>query len=67
MRKSLGGHKAPRYVFWIGDDGVGSEFPKTGSGKIMKHVLRESGERLVKAGRGGPGEGQEVGRVRARL
>ncbi len=54
-------------MFWIGDDGVGSEFPKTGSGKIMKHVLRDIGERLVKHGKGGPGGGEEVGRVKARL
>ncbi|EXJ71023.1 uncharacterized protein A1O5_06016 [Cladophialophora psammophila CBS 110553] len=70
VRKSLGSHKAPRYVFWIGDEGVGNEFPKTGSGKIMKHVLRDVGERLVKMGKGvaeekAPGEKAAV--VRAKL
>ncbi|KIX97674.1 uncharacterized protein Z520_06452 [Fonsecaea multimorphosa CBS 102226] len=64
VRKSLGSHKAPRYVFWIGDDGVGNEFPKTGSGKIMKHILRDVGERLVQMGRGTEEKG---GAVRARL
>jgi hypothetical protein len=50
-------------VFWIGDEGVGNEFPKTGSGKIMKHVLMDVGERLVRQGRGG----EEEARVKARL
>ncbi|OCT45932.1 putative acyl-CoA synthetase YngI [Cladophialophora carrionii] len=63
VRQSLGSHKAPKYVFWIGDEGVGNDFPKTGSGKIMKHVLRDVGERLVKQGRGG----QDEARVKARL
>ena len=68
VRKSLGSHKAPRYVFWIGDEGAGSEFPKTGSGKIMKHILRDVGEKLVKEGRGGPHGGEEgSGMVKARL
>ncbi|KAL4863379.1 hypothetical protein BDV12DRAFT_189728 [Aspergillus spectabilis] len=44
----LGRHKAPHYIFWIGDAGVGSDFPKTGSGKHQKHILREIGDRLVK-------------------
>ncbi|KAL3479634.1 acetyl-CoA synthetase-like protein [Aspergillus californicus] len=44
----LGRHKAPQYVFWIGDAGVGSDFPKTGSGKHQKHIMREIGNRLVK-------------------
>ena len=69
VRKSLGSHKAPRYVFWIGDEGVPAELPKTGSGKIMKHVLREIGERLVKEGKGEPEPGREQSddRVKARL
>ena len=54
-------------MFWIGDEGVGSEFQKTGSGKIMKHVLREVGERLVKEGSGGPSEREDVERVKPRL
>ncbi|KAJ9606279.1 hypothetical protein H2200_009240 [Cladophialophora chaetospira] len=68
VRRSLGSHKAPRYVFWIGDEGVDDDFPKTGSGKIMKHVLRDVGERLVKEGKGGPRDVEDVGRrVKARL
>ncbi|KIW83094.1 hypothetical protein Z517_02337 [Fonsecaea pedrosoi CBS 271.37] len=64
VRKSLGSHKAPKYVFWIGDEGVGDEFPKTGSGKIMKHILRDIGERLVQMGKGGD---EKLDSVRAKL
>lgn len=63
-RKHLGSHKAPKYVFWIGDEGVGDEFPKTGSGKMMKHILKDVAERLVKEGKGGE---EEPGRLKARL
>ena len=52
-------------MFWIGDEGAPDEWPKTGSGKIMKHVLRENGERLVREGKGGPEERKE--KVKARL
>ncbi|KAL4756760.1 uncharacterized protein BDW70DRAFT_153926 [Aspergillus foveolatus] len=44
---SLGRHKAPQHVFWIGDVAVGDDFPKTGSGKHQKHLLRDIGNRLV--------------------
>ncbi|KAL3432906.1 hypothetical protein BDV09DRAFT_197321 [Aspergillus tetrazonus] len=43
----LGRHKAPQHVFWIGDVAVGDDFPKTGSGKHQKHLLRDIGNRLV--------------------
>lgn len=43
----LGRHKAPVYCFWIGDAGIGTDFPKTGSGKIKKHVLCDIGNSLV--------------------
>ena len=48
VREALGRHKAPKYVFWIGDSGVGNDFPKTGSGKHQKHILRDTGNVLVK-------------------
>lgn len=47
VRESLGRHKAPQWVFWIGDPAVGDNFPKTASGKHQKHILRELGNRLV--------------------
>jgi mevalonyl-CoA ligase len=45
--KSLGKSRMPQYIFWMGDDDVGSELPKNGSGKIQKHLVREMGNRLV--------------------
>jgi mevalonyl-CoA ligase len=50
VREKLGRHKAPKHVFWIGDLGVGNDFPKTGSGKHQKHILRDIGNMLVKTG-----------------
>ncbi|KAF9250418.1 hypothetical protein DTO027I6_4047 [Penicillium roqueforti] len=43
----LGRHKAPKHVFWLGEKGVGDDFPKTGSGKHQKHMMRDIGNRLV--------------------
>jgi len=45
----LGRHKAPAHSFWIGDAGIGNDFPKTGSGKIKKHVLCEIGNNAVRS------------------
>ncbi|KAL2004686.1 hypothetical protein VTN00DRAFT_3214 [Thermoascus crustaceus] len=50
VTEKLGRHKAPQYVFWIGDPGVGDDYAKTGSGKYQKHVMRERGNALVKSG-----------------
>ena len=47
VRERLGGHKVPKYVFWIGEPGVGSDYPKTGSGKHQKHILRALGDKLA--------------------
>ena len=47
VRQTLGRHKAPRHVFWIGDADTGADFPKTGSGKHQKHILRALGKRLL--------------------
>jgi acyl-CoA synthetase (AMP-forming)/AMP-acid ligase II len=48
VKEALGGHKAPKHVWWIGDPGIGDDFPKTGSGKHQKHILRAIGQRLIK-------------------
>jgi acyl-coenzyme A synthetase/AMP-(fatty) acid ligase len=40
--------KEPKYVFWVGDADVGSDIPKTGSGKYQKHLVRALGNSLVK-------------------
>jgi len=46
VMEKLSGHLVPKYVFFV------EEYPKTASGKIMKYVLREEGEKLVKEGKG---------------
>jgi acyl-CoA synthetase (AMP-forming)/AMP-acid ligase II len=48
VKAKLGRHKAPKWTFWIGDPGVVDDFPKTGSGKHQKHILRFIGDKLVK-------------------
>lgn len=45
--QQMGRHKTPQHIFWIGDTGVGDDFPKTGSGKHQKHILRDIGNKLV--------------------
>ncbi|OGE51422.1 hypothetical protein PENARI_c013G02871 [Penicillium arizonense] len=47
VSEKLGRHKAPQYTFWIGKQGVREDFPKTGSGKHQKHIMRDIGNRLV--------------------
>lgn len=49
VRESLGRHKAPQWVFWIGDPDVGDDYPKTGSGKHQKHILRALGNKLTES------------------
>ncbi|KAE9575428.1 putative acyl-CoA synthetase [Colletotrichum fructicola] len=51
VTQRLGRHKAPEYIFWLGSPDVGSELPKTGSGKYQKHLVRELGNALVKRSR----------------
>ncbi|KAK6397205.1 hypothetical protein LTR65_007705 [Meristemomyces frigidus] len=47
VQVTLGRHKAPKHVFWVGDADVLEHFPKTGSGKHQKHILRDIGARLL--------------------
>lgn len=51
--QTLGRHKCPKHVFWIGVDGVIAQVPLTGSGKIQKFLLREVAEQWVYGGAGG--------------
>lgn len=44
--KTLGSHKAPSYVFWSGQEGF-VDFPKTGSWKHQKYILRDIGNCIV--------------------
>lgn len=44
----LGRTRAPVYVFWMGEGRVGNDLPKTGSGKIQKHLVRDMGMKLLR-------------------
>ncbi|KAH7127887.1 hypothetical protein B0J13DRAFT_588608 [Dactylonectria estremocensis] len=46
--EKLGRHKVPRHIFWVGVREAMADFPKTGSGKHQKHLLRDIGNRLIK-------------------
>lgn len=48
VSSSLDQIKAPQHIFWLGDEGVGQELPKTGSGKYKKHLVRARGNALLK-------------------
>ena len=43
---TLGKHKVPQNVFWIGDGGVANDYSKTASGKQQRHILRDICTRL---------------------
>jgi acyl-CoA synthetase (AMP-forming)/AMP-acid ligase II len=47
---NLGRHKVPAWVFWVGDGSecVAVDYPKTGSGKHQKHLLRDLGEKILR-------------------
>ncbi|KAJ8118964.1 hypothetical protein OPT61_g153 [Boeremia exigua] len=46
----LGRHKIPAWIFWVGDEVgcVAIDYPKTGSGKHQKHLLRNLGEKTLR-------------------
>ncbi|KAK4942350.1 hypothetical protein LTR10_017957 [Elasticomyces elasticus] len=50
VRAKLARFKAPVHIWWLGDDKVLDEWPKTMSGKISKPELRKLVDTLVKAG-----------------
>ncbi|KAL2396638.1 Acyl-CoA ligase sidI [Exophiala dermatitidis] len=47
VRMKLGRHKAPAYVFWLGEDGIPATVPLTGSGKVRKFELARLAEQLI--------------------
>lgn len=47
-RQTLGRHKAPAHIFWLGEKGVPSDVPLTGSGKVRKFEMAKFGEQLLK-------------------
>ena len=44
---NLSPQKIPRYFFWVGEEGMPLDYPKTGSGKIQKHELCKIAERIL--------------------
>lgn len=48
-RQTLGRHKAPAHIFWLGEEGVSGDIPITGSGKVKKFEFRKLGESLLLA------------------
>jgi acyl-CoA synthetase (AMP-forming)/AMP-acid ligase II len=46
-RQTLGRHKSPEHIFWLGEDGITAQIPLTGSGKIQKFVLRSIAEQWL--------------------
>lgn len=46
VRETLGWHKAPIHVFWLGE---AEDFPRTGSGKIKKYELKDKLVQLVES------------------
>ena len=53
VRKKLARFKAPKDIWWLGDEKVPKEWPKTMSGKVSKPELREVVKELV-GGKEGP-------------
>ena len=51
VSKRLARYKVPRYVFFLGEDGIREKWPVTASGKIRKVDLRAWGDEAVKSGR----------------
>ncbi|EIW55520.1 acyl-CoA synthetase [Trametes versicolor FP-101664 SS1] len=43
---------SPAWVWFLGEDGVPEEIPKTASGKVQKHILREWSKELARKGIG---------------
>ncbi|CDO75737.1 hypothetical protein BN946_scf184921.g13 [Trametes cinnabarina] len=46
------GQNSPAWVWFVGEDGVPDEIPKTASGKVQKHILRDWSKELAKKGVG---------------
>lgn len=49
VKRKLGRHKAPAHLFWLGVDGVPSQVPLTGSGKVRKFEMAQLGNKLLEA------------------
>ncbi|KAI0938564.1 putative NRPS-like protein biosynthetic cluster [Taiwanofungus camphoratus] len=57
VAQGMNPQNAPAWVWFVGEDGVSAEMPRTASGKVQKHVLREWAQDLAR---------KDVGRVGAK-
>ncbi|KXJ88896.1 putative long-chain-fatty-acid-CoA ligase, partial [Microdochium bolleyi] len=48
VRQKLGRHKSPAHIFWLGEEGVPSDVPLTGSGKVKKFEMARFGEEILR-------------------
>lgn len=46
-RQTLGQHKVPAHIFWLGLSGIPSDIPTTGSGKVKKFEMRKRAESML--------------------
>ncbi|KAG9218187.1 hypothetical protein CCMSSC00406_0010219 [Pleurotus cornucopiae] len=53
VAESMNPQNAPAWVWFVGEDGTESELPKTASGKVMKHILRNWARDLSRRSIGG--------------
>ncbi|KAH0280650.1 long-chain fatty-acid-CoA ligase, partial [Aureobasidium melanogenum] len=51
VQQTLGRHKTPSHIFWVGRDGDLDAFPTTASGKLQKEKLRIWGNARIKSRR----------------
>jgi acyl-CoA synthetase (AMP-forming)/AMP-acid ligase II len=47
VRSTLGKHKSPSHIFWLGQNGVPSDVPLTGSGKVRKFEMAKLGNDIL--------------------
>ncbi|KAF7300682.1 hypothetical protein HMN09_00953900 [Mycena chlorophos] len=50
--KNMNPQNAPTWVFFVGEDTAEMELPKTASGKVQKHILRDWSKELTRKGVG---------------
>ncbi|KAI1169548.1 hypothetical protein F4777DRAFT_572737 [Nemania sp. FL0916] len=48
VQLTLGRHKAPAHVFWLGENGVPADLPLTGSGKVKKFEMARLAEEILR-------------------
>ncbi|OSD08747.1 acyl-CoA synthetase [Trametes coccinea BRFM310] len=52
VAEGMNPQNSPAWVWFLGEEGVPDEIPKTASGKVQKHILRDWSKELAKKGVG---------------